>query len=162
MTGKDLHSSGGGSNYQCIPDDPEYDPNAPSAAHSSLRATLYRWSDLFNHRVPCVVCETKKRVTQLMIPAKTRCPSSDWTLEYQGYLGSQAEYNLKGDDFFKDWYATDYVCVDSKLESLTSEAHPNQGSFIYPVNAACSGRGALHNCPPYKTGTALSCVVCSK
>ena len=163
MTGKDMVSSGGGSGYQCLPDDPEYNSNAPIAVYSSLRATTYRGFFNSNHKVPCAVCETQQRVTQLMIPAKTRCPSHDWTLEYQGYLVAQAEHNGGGDDFFKQaYYSTLYECVDGNPESLTSKSYPHVGSSIYLVNAQCSGRGALDNCPPYKQGTALSCVVCSK
>ena len=38
-----------------------------------------------NHNVPCAVCYTSTKVVQLMIPAKTACPTS-WTVEYVGYL----------------------------------------------------------------------------
>ena len=84
MTGPDHKSSGGGANYQCLPDDPEYDPQAISnVPHSKLRSVFYDGRDLFSpnidqHQVPCTVCETDRRITKLMIPAKTRCPTSEW------------------------------------------------------------------------------------
>ena len=100
-----------------------------------------------------------------MIPAKTSCPSSDWTLEYNGFIMSMEEHRGQGDnDLFDDgFYATTYVCVDSYAEVLPNsyQAH-NDGSLIFMVGADCSGMGAMRNCPPYKQGAVLSCVVCSK
>ena len=165
MAGKHHSSPGGGTNYLCLPDDPEYDPNAPDGIHTALRATHYRYSlyqsDL--RRVPCVACETEKRVNHIMVPAKTRCPTSEWKLEYKGYIVSMAEYNTGVDDFLDNYHATSYICLDSNSESLTSKSYKhNYGSLLYTTNVACSGNSALHNCPPYKPTTALSCVVCSK
>ena len=99
-----------------------------------------------------------------MIPAKTSCPSSDWTLEYNGFIMSQAEHDGQGvTDLFSDaHYATSYVCVDSDPETLGDYVPHNEGSLIYLVVADCSGRGALKGCPPYKQGPALPCVVCTK
>ena len=92
----DHGASGGGSNYMCLPADPEYHPNSPN---NVLSATIFRvWYEIDNnldklpnlHRdsVPCAVCESDQRLTQLMMPAKTRCPTSDWVLEYSGFLMS--------------------------------------------------------------------------
>ena len=163
MTGKTQYSAGGGSGYQCLPDDPEYNASAPTAYYSSLRGTAYRWLFKNDHRVPCAVCETQQRLTQLMIPAKTNCPSSDWTLEYQGYLVSQAEHDKDKLSFLTDsHFSSGYVCIDGNPTLLTSTTYPNFGSSIYVVSAECTGWGALHNCPPYKENVALSCVVCSK
>ena len=128
--------------------------------------------DLTKHRVPCAVCEANKRVAQLMIPAQTRCPSSDWSLEYRGYVMSEAEssqHSVSPDDFsmVSDRGPTSYICVDENPESLTTNsaevAEDWNGGFLYPVTVACSGRGNIYNCPPYKSDrSALSCVVCSK
>ena len=172
MVGKEYRSVGGGTNYLCLPDDPQYDLqhafNKPGAGyHIFRRGTRYRgFSDSsINRRVPCVTCETNQRVNRIMIPAKISCPSSDWTLEYQGFIMSMAEHNGQGDNdlFDDDFYATSYVCVDSNPETLSGYASGgNRGSLIYMVGADCSGIGALRNCPPYKQGPALPCVVCSK
>ena len=44
MTGLDYVSSGGGANYQCLPEDPEYSSYRIPAPMSSLRNTLYNES----------------------------------------------------------------------------------------------------------------------
>ena len=171
MVGKEYLSVGGGTNYLCLPDDPQYDLqhdfNNPGAGyHIFLRGTRYRsFSDsIINRRVPCVACETNQRVNRIMIPAKTSCPSSDWTLEYKGFIMSMAEHAGQGNtDLFRvAFFATSYVCVDSDPETLSDDVQHNDGSLIYLVGADCSGRGALKGCPPYKQGPALPCVVCSK
>ena len=172
MVGKDHRAVGGGTNYLCLPDHPQYDlryaSNNPNAVVGIfLRATMYRGfsSSVIDGRVPCVACETNQRVNRIMIPAKTSCPSSDWTLEYNGFIMSMEEHRGQGDnDLFDDgFYATTYVCVDSDAEVLPNsyQAH-NDGSLIFMVGADCSGMGAMRNCPPYKQGAVLSCVVCSK
>ena len=164
VTGPSWLSVGGGPNWQCLPDDPKYNPSAPTAPQSSLRAAQYRHGSVNNHRMPCTVCESGKRVSQLMIPAKTRCPPGEWTLEYKGYLGSSAEYKLNSGELLKNHYFRgSYICVDENPESLTGKSHPREGPQIYLVNAACGNvTGALTNCPPYQANKALSCVVCSK
>ena len=57
------------------------------------------------------------RETKLMIPAKTRCPNSDWVIDRH--------------------FRTSYVCVDEEPESVTSK--PITGSWfwalLYPVAA---------------------------
>ena len=107
-------------------------------------------NDAQNENVPCARCHTA-RSSVLMIPAKTRCPSSEWTLEYKGYLASTAEYETP--EAFKKgaYYRGSYICVDENPESLTGKSHPREGPQIYQVNAACgSFSGALTNCPPYQ------------
>ena len=95
---------------------------------------------------------------------KTRCPSADWTVEYQGYIMSQAEHNGGGNDLMGGiYYATSYICVDAQPEAYTDKyINGNDGNLLYFTNAACSGFGSLENCPPYKNGPTLSCVVCTK
>lgn len=60
------------------------------------------------------------------------------------------------------FYKTSYICVDQAAESLTSQTGDGSGSPIYLARAQCTGAGALGSCPPYKSGKALSCVVCTK
>ena len=50
MAGPDYRSSGGGSNYQCLPEDPRYGHMA-TAVRSSLRAVKYALSDNTNKNV---------------------------------------------------------------------------------------------------------------
>ena len=173
MAGPDYNSAGGGTNYQCLPSDPEYDPKAPAnQLYSFLRGVRYELyaantnlfpSKLQGHRAPCAVCETEKRVNQIMIPAKTRCPTDDWNLDYKGFLMSSAETNGDG-SLISHHHRGMYVCMDAQAESATGKVMANHhGERLYPVAARCSGDGALTNCPPYLTDRrALSCVVCSK
>ena len=166
MTGPSWLSEGGGPNWQCLPEDPEYNTNTPRASNSFLRAAHYRiGGSVQDHRIPCTVCETMQRVSQLMIPGKTRCPTSEWTLEYSGYMVSSAETESHSEDFkTSNYFRGNYVCVDERPESLTSRSHGRAGPQLYYVLAACGDKvsGALNNCPPYKHANALSCVVCSK
>lgn len=178
MAGPDTSSSGGGSNYQCLPSDPDYFiSNSPSKAlHSTLRPVQYyvkNMPDLIHlqhHMVPCTVCETDQRVTKLMIPAVTGCPTSKWQLEYKGYLMSEVEHELGNQDHFEPTRkraTTSYVCVDKDSEPLTSQPQANEfiwdGGIIFPVEADCTGNDKLSNCPPYRgDNSALACVVCSK
>ena len=179
MAGPDLRSSGGGSNYLCLPDDPSYDPQAAKGAvYSFLSSAQYeviQSPNIFGkkfstveHYVPCVACETQQRAPQIMIPAATLCPSDDWVLEYKGYLMTSATHVGSNDDsvIIKGKHSRDsYVCVDGKAEAIPSPAVGDwiQGVTLYAVSASCTGSGALKNCPPYKGDTtALSCVVCSK
>ena len=100
-----------------------------------------------------------------MIPAKTNCPS-DWVLEYEGFIMSQAEHHSTNSDSFlpdTDYFRGTYICVDENIEAHGSKITSHEGSPIYMVRAACSGRVALNSCPPYRSDRmAISCVVCSK
>lgn len=173
MAAPDHRASGGGSNYQCLPSDAEYDKYAPTAPlHSVLRRVWYEIQmtpnvfpkPLHQHLVPCAVCEANQRITKLMMPAAVRCPTSDWTLEFKGYLMTIADtYNDKVTIIANNYYKTTYECVDQESESLTSAPNTEwTGSPIYLSRAQCSGDGALGSCPPYQTDKALSCVVCTK
>ena len=177
MANSDYRTPGGGSNYLCLPSDPEYESYAPdNIPHSVLTRVWYetgRNRDAFsnptsNLLAPCAVCGSDLRVTKVMIPAKVSCPSDDWVLEYKGYIMSMADTHTTDaagqSRFVKgEYFSTSYVCVDQKAESLTSKPSADwRGSPIYLSRAQCTGAGALESCPPYRAGKALSCVVCTK
>ena len=173
MAGPDPGSSAGGANYQCLPSDPQYyeSPNPSKANHSALRSVhywVYYMADLkhlHDRFAPCAVCETDQQVTTLMIPAMTRCPTSEWRLEYSGYLMSGWEHTHGQQDDFTQMFtsaSTSYVCVDKNADSQNSKTATG-GNLIFPVAADCTGANALSSCPPYRgDGSALACVVCSK
>ena len=162
MAGPDPGSSAGGANYQCLPSDPQYyeSPNPSKANHSALRSVHY-WV----YFAACAVYETDQQVTTLMIPAMTRCPTSEWRLEYSGYLMSGWEHTHGQQDDFTQMFtstSTSYVCVDKNADSQNSKTATG-GNLIFPVAADCTGANALSSCPPYRgDGSALACVVCSK
>ena len=174
MAGPDYRSSGGGSNYQCLPEDPRYGHMA-TAVYSSLRAVKF-WlghninvfgKDLHTRRASCSVCETKQRVTQLMIPGQTSCPTSEWNIEFVVLLMSEFE-RTEGYSQDFSWStsrsAMQYICVDDNAESVRgATAGAPTGAYLHLVRAGCDAVGALSNCPPYRSDkSALSCVVCSK
>ena len=171
MAGPDISSNGGGSNYQCLPDDPEYNSYRVPVTMSSLRNIVYIESPNINgvnlhvQRVPCIACESQRRVTLIMIPGKIRCPTSDWTLEYRGYVMSEYEH-LEGDhgnfEGAKSCGRGNYVCVDEASDPLSIKPK-TYGGVLHTVSALCTGDDALYCSPPYKNDdSALSCAVCSK
>ena len=173
MAGPDSGSSGGGSNYQCLPEDPRYGHMA-TGLYSSLRAVKY-WlyqnkyvfgKDLHTHTAPCSVCETKHRVTQLMIPGQTRCPTSEWAVEYVGLLMSEYEHGGTDTEDFSgstDRSAMQYICVDDNAQSVRGPTDGTSTGAYLRAGCDVDSLGALSNCPPYRSDKrALSCVVCSK
>ena len=104
--------------------------------------------------VPCALCYISTRVTAVMIPAKTSCPTN-WTAEYTGYLISMtAAYTH---------YHSTYECVD-KAPECVDKAVPGLGAgisdnhWIYHVEPHWSGLP----CPPYDAEKELTCVACSR
>ena len=143
--------SGGGANYLCLPEEPQYydEVRAGVQAYSRLYGAEYEQplggSD--DHNPPCAVCFVS-RSSSLMIPAKHTCPSH-WTQEYNGYLMSE-----------RDSYSSSmYVCVDKELESLPDSERSTDGALLYNVEVDC-GYGIP--CLPYDETKELSCVVCTK
>ena len=89
-----FNENGGGSNYLCMPETPQYtlSHKPGSQSHSEIHGTEYEGPvrvGAQDHNVPCAVCSASTRVGMLMIPARTSCPTG-WTREYYGYLMSQA------------------------------------------------------------------------
>ena len=92
--GKHINKHGGGSNYLCMPDTPQYTLrySPGSQSYSEIHGAEYKVPVVgsHNHNVPCAVCFASTRVAVLMIPARTSCPTGR-TREYYGYLMSEAE-----------------------------------------------------------------------
>ena len=153
--GSHYNQFGGGANYICLPNEPEFLSYTPgiSDSQSYIYGTEYQTqagplSPLKDHNVPCVVCYVSTRVSYLMIPAKITCPKT-WTSEYQGYLMAERN-NAKNNAV--------YECVDKNAESIPgSVANINAASF-YHVQTQCNGL----LCPPYDKEKELACVVCTK
>ena len=73
-----LHQ-GGGANYICMPNDPEYSSYIPGVqGHSFVYGTEYEGPPLapgmIQHNAPCAVCNVSNKSRVLMIPAKLTCP----------------------------------------------------------------------------------------
>ena len=150
--------SGGGSNPQCLPLDPNF--LTPINGTQLLRALLYgaeyeTHTDSNSHvhgrhdfDVPCAVCHVSNRTAVYMVPAKYTCPAG-WTREYYGYLMSSYHGS--------DRHRTQYICIDTALKPIPGTAVNKNGLLFYFVEGRC---GSLP-CPPYDTTNELSCAVCS-
>ena len=153
--GKSFYTqSGGGGNYQCLPNNPQYGAYAPGVQNLApiygVELELNTGSPLpalHEHNVPCAVCHVSTRAAVLMIPAWRNCPSQ-WTLEYTGYLMTEHHTHSK---------AT-YECVDKDAESVPGSHANTNGGLFYHVEASCNGLP----CPPYDAQKELTCAVCTK
>ena len=142
---------GGGSNYLCMPDDPEYgEYRAAVQGNSPVDGAEYEYplvSSRLDRNVPCAVCYVQNRTTSIMIPAKMNC-TSGWTREYYGYLMSDRISH----------YRTQFICMDSNMEAIPGLQTNTNGALFYHAQATCNGL----SCGPYNTEKELSCVVCTK
>ena len=86
--------SGGGSNPQCLPLDPNFLTPISGTQYRTLMygAEYQTHTDSnsylhgrYNTDVPCAVCHVSNRTAVYMVPAKYTCPTG-WTREYYGYL----------------------------------------------------------------------------
>ena len=157
--GPHYQNSGGGSNPQCLPLDPNF--LTPISGDQRWRALIYgaEYETITDsnsylhgrqdHDVPCAVCHVSNRTAVYMVPAKYTCPTG-WTREYYGYL--MAEH-------YNNHHRSQYTCMDVALKPATGSAVTNHnGLLFYFVEGRC---GSLP-CPPYDETKELSCAVCTK
>ena len=148
-------NSGGGANYLCMPHNPQYGEYQPGVqGQSPIHGTEYQINaggplvSVHNHNVPCAVCYVSTRVIVLMLPARLECPSSNWTLEYAGYLMSE-QYTH---------HRTTHICVDENPGVITNSAADSNGALLYHTEVVCNGLP----CGPYDPEKELTCAVCTK
>ena len=155
--GSEHGNTGGGVEKLCLPLDPDY-INGPrttgSRSVSTVHGAEYHTFDgphnnLQDHNVPCAVCYTSTRATMIMIPAKTRCPSS-WTREYYGYLMTERDHS--------NHHRSSFDCVDVNPGTVNGEARHSDGLLFSYATSSCNGL----QCPPYVANRVMSCVVCTK
>ncbi|XP_013399412.1 uncharacterized protein LOC106165658, partial [Lingula anatina] len=154
--------TGGGSNYLCLPQTPEWGKyqDGGQGTGSYIHGVEYEriYSNIFStthtgvqnfqqHDAPCAVCYTQTRPSHVMIPAKKTCPAG-WTTEYNGYLISDLDVH----------HRTEFVCLDEAPEVVAGGHEGKNGALFYTAEVKC---GTLP-CPPYVDGRELACVVCSK
>ena len=150
---------GGGANYLCLPEQPQY--STYTAGVQSGRAYLYGaeyetggggnngpFRSFNEHNIPCAVCYTSARETVVMIPARITCPLS-WTKEFQGYL--MAEHH--------GHHRSTFQCVDQSPQSVPGSIANINGALFYHAEVQC-GYGIP--CPPYDAQKEVTCVVCTK
>ena len=143
--------AGGGGNYLCMPNDPEYIlPHVAGVrGHAYVYGGEYDYPIIGSrdHNVPCAVCAATNRHMIMMIPAKANCPTT-WTREYYGYIMTSYIGRARGT----------FECVDRDQESIPGSAADTDGFRFHHVEAACNGMP----CPPYDPTKELNCVVCTK
>ena len=157
--GSDFREKGGGANYLCLPEDPEY--STYTAEAQSARAFLYGAEyqtggsyangplrSFHDHNVPCAVCYTATRETVVMIPARLSCPSS-WTREYYGYLMAERF----------DHHRSTFECMDHSPQSVPGSIANTNGALFYHTEVKCN---VGIPCPPYNTQKEVMCVICTK
>ena len=151
--GSHNNHKGGGSNPQCLPEDPNYYRTVRGAQQwSYMFGAEYKQTNglvrnSHNTDVPCAVCYVPTRNVVYMIPAKYTCPSG-WTREYFGYLMTE-HYGH---------HRSQYSCVDHSLAPVIGSHQSHNGYLFYTVEGVC---GSLP-CPPYNRDKELSCAVCTK
>ena len=159
--GSYYNQKGGGANYLCLPEQPQY--STYTAGTQAGRANLYGaeyqtgsphpadtgpFHSVAQHNVPCAVCYTSTRETVVMIPARRSCPSF-WTREYYGYLMANSHVHQR----------TMFECIDQSPQSVPGSIADTEGALFYHTEVKCN-YGIP--CPPYDTQKEVTCVVCTK
>ena len=160
--GPRYNQDGSGSNFLCLPEDPQW--KTYISGGQTWKGAIYGveyelhsqnvfsksnngGNSLGNNPAPCAVCYVGGRSIILMVPARTQCPDG-WTMDYGGYLASQANSDRRRSSF---------ICWDEAPEVAVGGTSQDQ-AVIYSVEVLC---GSLP-CSVYPTGRELTCIVCSK
>ena len=156
--GTKYNVKGGTSDTLCMPETPQYLSTDTGATHVSRlygvefetrRSSSAPFKDLAQANLPCAVCHTDTKLSVLTVPAQYTCPNG-WSMEYNGYLMAELEDgNRQGKNT---------ICVDKDAEAVPGSQANTDPAVVYLMRATCDGLP----CPPYNTGMALPCAVCSK
>ena len=147
----------GGINYLCLPYDAVYTYTEvmPEKTYSLFFSTEYQTSDkVFENThdldAPCVVCQTLNgRTSQLVVPGNPNCPSPAWTLEYSGYLMTDAHFHSN----------KEVVCIDGHPETVPGSQDSTDGGLLFHAVVDC--HDTFMPCPPYMDRVPLTCAVCT-
>ena len=130
--GSEHNQPGSGANLLCVDDTPSF-PFVKSGRQGGARLTGLRYVTsgygiqalVANHgyAVPCVLCFTSQRESNIMQPGRDDCPSN-WELHYSGYLFG-SHYNER---------KTNWICIDKQAQSLESASG---SSTIFPTEIEC-------------------------
>jgi len=153
--------NGGGSDYLCLHDAPQWQVVIPGVqGESDLVGVEYSTGpfrtinnggvQLLNNDMPCAVCHVQTRSHQIMIPGRYTCPAG-WTVEYWGYL--VASFTSTGTTDKK----SSFLCLDEAPEVVPGSS----AGFLHDIHSVEIRCSALH-CPPFVDGNEPTCVVCSK
>ena len=136
------YEGGGGANYLCLPEDPQWDNFRNGVLDGHIGGIEYEFFDtdnnifddsnaggvpLLDSPAPCAVCYVDRH-SVLMVPARMDCPTG-WSKEYGGYLVSQLSPDA-------DRKRMEYGCWDRAPE-IAAGARAQNHAVIYPVSAIC-------------------------
>ena len=153
-------TTGGGSNYLCLPMEPLWGIynvaiekgskvyGAEYEAPFTLTLDKIEGRPLQDNNVPCAVCRSLTKVSLIMIPARNQC-FAGWKPEYDGYL-------MSGHNVQKG--RTEFVCMDKSPEADPAGFRDENGALFYQVEGVC---GSLP-CPPFLPSREFTCVICGK
>lgn len=142
---------GGGTDFQCLRQDPYYfSTSATNQNGGLLYRTEYQTSGYGasylvadnNYEVPCVVCYRPELSTQFMQPGHVTCPSS-FTRAYYGYLMSAHYQNA---------HQTNFICVYYLGDRDDTGNGNHDNSLVYPVET--------ENVQGYVQNREVTCAVC--
>ncbi|CAG2240213.1 unnamed protein product [Mytilus edulis] len=100
-------NKGGGSNYLCLPNDPE-NGNVSSNGYDGLYGAEYQIDSSNN-------------------PSRRKSCYKGWKSEYNGFLMSSHKTHI----------TSDFICMDGEAEPLNNSSSNEQGALFYPVRAKC-------------------------
>ena len=158
--GSSFDTTGGGSNYLCLPKEPLWGTynekieklskvyGAEYQSPTSLDLDNVNGRPLHDNNAPCAVCRSLTKASVIMIPARNKCYAG-WIPEYDGYL-------MSGHRLYKG--RTEFVCMDKSPEADPAGFRNEDGALFYQVEGVC---GSLP-CPPYSPRREFTCVVCGK
>lgn len=158
MAGGYARQRGGGTNFLCLPDNPQFYSSSGSRhgeqyVYSKIYGTEYDYSINGGHdtNVPCAVCYASTQAVKLTIPGRYNCPSG-WTREFYGYImGASGGWTAH--------YRTTYECVDYSQKIIPWSESDTDGALLFHAEVVCNG---FFNCPPYDATKEITCAVCTK
>ncbi len=145
--------NGGGANFICIPNKPQFKNASLPDCFTEIGGVQFQ-ATLFGEKLEggdslCAVCLSTKRSVKLMIPAKSECPGSGWTMEYSGYLMTSLESDNNNAVF---------ECIDEKSAVTSTSTTCGNAGFNHVVFNVGGETGLPE--ASYKR-QAVTCVVCT-
>ena len=143
--------TGAAVNPLCLPPDPQYLLSVAGYQNwARLYSVEYHTSGTpldhsADRNMPCALCQVYGRTNKIMIPSHYECPLG-WRREYYGYL-------MAG--YYAHKAATQYTCVDKRVEQIPGSGSNHDGYLLHTVEAHC---GYFFPCSDKE----LTCVVCTK
>ena len=144
--GSPYDETGAATNYLCLTMSPV--PGQITWSGARLSGAEYEVTGSHHNKdTVCSVCRSSLSTT-IMIPGTNVC-TAGWQLQYSGYLMAGYYGHAAGSEF---------ICVDSAMESRPGTADNHDGKLLYAARAVC---GSLP-CEPYVSDAGVTCAVCSK